>query len=145
MEVLISLLMVVILDQGTKYLIIENLRLHQSIPIIEDIFHLTYIRNQGAAFGILQGRLTFLIVVTMLAIILLALFYNELPIDNRFSRIILGLGIGGALGNLIDRVRLGYVVDFFDFRVWPVFNVADIAIVVTVAIFSYWLLVIEGK
>ncbi|MCK8826889.1 signal peptidase II [Natroniella acetigena] len=145
MEVLISLLLTVILDQGTKYLVMENLDLYQSIPIIEDIFHLTYIRNQGAAFGILQGRVTFLIIVTVLAIILLIVFYNELPVDNRFNRLILGLGIGGALGNLIDRVRLGYVVDFFDFRVWPVFNIADVAIVITVSIFSYWVVVIEGK
>ena len=131
------------LDQWSKYLIEQNVDLYQSIPVIQDVFHITYTRNQGAAFGILQGRRTFFIVITIVVLALLAYFYRELPLKNLVTRFAMGLAIGGIIGNFIDRVRLGYVIDFLDFRIWPIFNVADSAIVVAVIIFSYWFLVVE--
>ena len=98
--------------------------------VVEGFFYLTLVRNTGAAFGIFSnhGGLFFLI-VSCLAVITIAIFLRKKPVslprDLGFALI-----LGGAVGNLIDRVRLGYVVDFFDFRIWPVFNVADSAITV---------------
>ncbi len=131
------------LDQWTKYLIEQNVDLYQSIPVIEDLFHITYTRNPGAAFGILRGRRTFFIVITIVVLLLLIYFYRELQLESLVMRFALGLAVGGIVGNFIDRVRFGYVIDFLDFRVWPIFNVADSAIVVAVIIFSYWFLVVE--
>ncbi|GAB6100706.1 signal peptidase II [Halanaerocella petrolearia] len=144
MTILITFLITLVLDQVTKYMIVKEFILYQSMPIIENIFHLTYVQNRGAAFGILQGRVSFFIIVTLLLIAVLIYFLRELPLDNFLNCFALGLAIAGAIGNLIDRVRLGYVIDFFDFRVWPVFNIADSAIVVAVIIFSYWMLVIDA-
>ncbi|WP_027340315.1 signal peptidase II [Halonatronum saccharophilum] len=143
MLIIITFILTLVLDQLTKYLILTNFVLHQSMPIIENIFHLTYVRNEGAAFGILQGQRTFFILVTMLVIGLLIYFYRQLPLNSFWNRLALGLALGGAIGNLIDRIRLGYVIDFFDFRVWPVFNIADSAIVIAVIIYSYWILFLE--
>ncbi|GAB6138504.1 signal peptidase II [Halanaerobaculum tunisiense] len=144
MIIFFTFLTILILDQLTKYLVVKNFFLYQSIPIIKEFFHLTYVQNKGAAFGILQGRLIFFIVVTCLLVAMLIYFYQELPLDNLGNQIALGLALAGALGNLIDRIRLGYVIDFLDFRVWPVFNIADSAIVVAVFIFSYWILIIDA-
>lgn len=143
MIILITFVITLLLDQLTKYLVVQNFALYQSLPIIEDVFHLTYIQNRGAAFGILQGRLFFFIVVTCLLVAMLIYFYQELPLDNLGNQFALGLALAGALGNLIDRIRVGYVIDFLDFRVWPVFNIADSAIVIAVFIFSYWILIID--
>lgn len=130
MQLLFIALTTLILDQLTKYLVVQNMEVSQSIPIIPQIFHLTFVKNVGAAFGILANRIPFFIIVGVAAIILIILFYFKLKAENRLLRIALALVLGGALGNLLDRVRLGYVVDFFDFRIWPVFNVADCAIVI---------------
>ncbi|WP_041607658.1 signal peptidase II [Halobacteroides halobius] len=143
MVILIAFLVTLVLDQLTKYLVVKNFTLYQSIPIIKDVFHLTYVQNRGAAFGILQNQVTFFIVISIVVIGLLIYFYHELPLDNFWNRFALGLALGGTIGNLIDRVRVGYVIDFLDFRIWPVFNIADSAIVVGVSIFSYWMLVID--
>jgi signal peptidase II len=140
-----TFLAVLLVDQLTKYLVVTNFFVGKSIPIIEDVFHLTYVRNQGAAFGIMQGQQLFFIVVTIAIIVAVIIFYKELPLHNIMNRIALGLILGGAIGNLIDRIRLGYVIDFIDLRVWPVFNVADSAVVIAVVILSYWLLIIDNN
>ena len=138
-------LFTLVLDQLTKYIIINQFSLHQSIPIIEDIFHFTYVQNPGAAFGILKGQTTFFIIVTIIAVVGIIYLYNELEETGFLLYLALGLALGGIFGNLIDRIRFGYVIDFLDFRIWPVFNIADSAIVVAVAIFSYYLLIIEPR
>ena len=143
MIIFIVFLVTLLLDQVTKYLTIKYLALYESIPIIKDIFHLTYIQNRGTAFGILQGQSTFFIIVTLALVGLIVVFYRHLPLDDYLTRFGLGLALGGAIGNLIDRIRLGYVIDFLDFRVWPVFNIADSAIVIAVVMFSYWMLIID--
>jgi len=114
---------------------------HESIPIIENIFHITLVKNPGAAFGIFQGQTMFLVVVTIAIIFLLVGVYWKLARQNTILTIGLALQAGGAAGNLIDRIRFSYVVDFFDFRIWPVFNIADIAIVVGAIIIAWQILV----
>ena len=127
------------LDQFTKQAVIAHLDLHQSIEVIPGFFSLTYVRNTGAAFGILSGsekwRVYFFLTVGLLALILLFSFFYS----NHDKKLVLmgtGLVCGGAAGNLADRIRLGYVVDFFDFFIknyhWPAFNIADSAITVGV-------------
>ena len=112
---------------------------HASIPLIPGILHLTYVSNTGAAFGLLRGYsgLFILLAVAIAAWLVTELTRGEHPPLSRFA---LGLMLGGAVGNLIDRLRIGSVIDFIDLRVWPVFNVADSAITVGVALLI-WLAV----
>ncbi len=121
------------LDQSTKWAAHAWLAPNSSLPVIPGIFHLTYVQNTGAAFGIFRG-LPGLFILPALAIsgwLILELTRRDHP---PLSRLGLALMLGGAIGNLIDRVRLGHVVDFLDLRVWPVFNVADSAITIGVTV-----------
>ncbi|SKA02633.1 signal peptidase II [Selenihalanaerobacter shriftii] len=144
MLVFIVALIILILDQVTKLIIVQNFHVSESLPFIEDIFHLTYVKNFGAAFGILTNQRLFFIIVTLLVIIILLALYKQISKQGVLIKIATGLGIGGAIGNLIDRIRVGYVIDFLDFRVWPVFNIADSAIVIGVGIFFYWAIILDG-
>lgn len=137
--VLISLL-VLLLDQGSKYIVQHWMSVNQSIPLVPNIFHLTYVKNPGAAFGLLAYRTTFFIWVTLAVVLLILVFYRRLPGEKRLLRFALALQLGGALGNLLDRLRTGFVVDFLDFRVWPVFNLADSAIVVGMILLAWEIL-----
>ena len=116
----------------------------KSYPLITNIFHLTYAENTGAAFSILRDKQLLLIILTLIIIIAL-LFYliRNLKTDQIFLKLPLSLIIGGALGNLIDRVRLNYVVDMLDFTLinYPVFNMADVFVVSGVVIFAYTMLI----
>ena len=132
---------VVVLDQLTKWLVTSTMRLHESIPIIPDLFSLTYIRNSGAAFGILAGshagfRLVFFGLTSVLALALLGTIYVRLSPADWIGQVSVASIFGGAVGNLIDRIRSGEVIDFLDFSLlghhWPAFNVADAAITVGV-------------
>lgn len=136
---------VIIIDQLSKYIVLSNMTQLQSIPIIPQVFHLTYIQNPGAAFGVLAHRTSFFIVITILMIIGISIFYFRIERQNYFLRVGLALQVGGAVGNLIDRVRLGKVVDFLDFRVWPIFNLADSAIVIGVALICWEIIKSEKK
>jgi signal peptidase II len=119
-----------ILDQTSKAMV-QMLMYHgESIPVAPPVFYLTYILNPGAAFGLLAYQTPFFITVTVILAAGVLLGYNKLPQKRYLLRCGLGLIVGGALGNLVDRLRYGFVVDFLDFRVWPVFNLADTAIVV---------------
>jgi signal peptidase II len=120
----------ILLDQLSKYLVIQNLKEIGTIKVIEGFFHLHYLENRGAAFGLLQNQRTFFIIMTVFIIggILWYLIRHEQT--SQLLTIALSLIVGGAVGNFIDRVRFGYVVDFFDFLFWPVFNIADAAIVI---------------
>lgn len=119
-----------VLDQLSKFIVLQNMEQGQSIPIINQIFHLTYIQNPGAAFGLLAYRTTFFIFTTLAVVLGIIILYRRLGEKKGMLPLGMGLVVGGALGNLIDRLRYGKVVDFFDFRIWPVFNIADTAIVV---------------
>lgn len=129
--VFIIIFSILFLDQLSKTLATKNLLLNQSLPLIKGIFHLTLIHNRGAAFGVLKNQAQLFILVSLFAIILI--FWNLRK--NRHKKhslynISLSFILSGALGNLIDRLTLGYVIDFLDFRIWPVFNIADSAITV---------------
>ena len=133
MNFVIVALLVVIFDQLTKYYVVENFYLGESVPVIENIFHWTYILNPGAAFGMLEGSRWFFVVIAVG--VLGGIWYMKDEINEGGWMMQYGAALfgGGAIGNLIDRARSGLVIDFFDFRIWPVFNVADIAICVGVA------------
>ncbi|MCM8795607.1 MAG: signal peptidase II [Candidatus Omnitrophica bacterium] len=132
----IPILFILALDQFTKYLVTKSLILHESFPVIKGIFHLTLVANRGAAFGILKDQTLVFIFTAILVIILISvhlspIFSKGLRKDkgkHGVYRIAMAFILSGALGNLIDRLRFGYVIDFLDLRIWPVFNLADCAI-----------------
>ena len=129
---------VVALDQLSKYLVISNMDVGESIPLIKNFLSITYVRNPGAAFGVLPHRTVFLIAVTVVVIGLIIYFYRTVPAGYAILRLGMALQLGGALGNLIDRVRRVSVVDFIDLKFFPpVFNLADMFIVFGVIIFIY--------
>lgn len=143
MNFLIVALLVVILDQLTKYYVVSNFYLGESVPVIENIFHWTYILNPGAAFGMLEGSRWFFVVIAIAVIGGIWYMRDELNEGGWMMQYGAALFGGGAVGNLIDRMRSGLVIDFFDFRIWPVFNVADIAICVGVAMILWKVLETE--
>lgn len=131
----------IVFDQASKANIMQTMRLHESIPIIPDFFNLTYIRNPGAAFGLLssssQGfRLVFFGLTSLFALGLLGMIFFRLHPDDWAGQLSIAGILGGAIGNLLDRLRFGEVIDFLDFYIngyhWPAFNVADAAISVGV-------------
>lgn len=138
-EIGISVLLAGI-DQAAKLGIVSAMRLGQSIPLLPGVFHITYIENPGAAFGLFAHQRAFFIAVGLLMLAAGAAFYRRLLREGPLVRFGAALFFGGAAGNLIDRIRLGRVVDFLDFRVWPVFNIADIGICAGVACILYALL-----
>lgn len=128
---------IVALDQFTKALVMKSMVPGQSIPIVQDVFHLTYVLNPGAAFGILSNQRAFLLITGAVLILATAYFYPLLKKSDGYLQFGATAILSGAVANLIDRLQTGYVVDFFDFRIWPVFNVADIAIVVGMGFMIY--------
>lgn len=127
------------IDQFTKYLAVKHLKNQESFVIIKGVFQLHYLENRGAAFGLLQNKVVFFVLGALLVTGLLAYCYGKFPLTRRFLpiRICMVLGCAGALGNLIDRISHKYVVDFFYFE-WidfPIFNVADIYVVVACILF----------
>lgn len=138
-------LAVVILDQFSKYIVVENMALGESIPIIEEVFHLTYILNPGAAFGMFAHNRMFFIAIAVIVIGIIIWARREILASPWEVKAGCGLFLGGAIGNLIDRARQGLVIDFFDFRIWPVFNIADIAICIGVGLIIWNLLKTELK
>jgi signal peptidase II len=150
----ISVLGIVALDQLTKYIVDRIMPLHGSIEVIEDFFNLTYIRNTGAAFGIFAGsaaafRLPFLVLVSTAAIVFILIMIRRLRDDQTGLLVALAFVLGGAIGNLIDRLVYGEVIDFLDVYWssyhWPAFNIADSFITVGVAITVYYLIGTKGE
>jgi signal peptidase II len=145
---------ILIADQVTKFIVDQKMPLHHSIPVIDNLFSLTYIRNTGAAFGIFSGsaaafRLPFLILFSTIAIGFILMMLRRLP--DRETGLITALAfiLGGAIGNLIDRIAYGEVIDFLDFYWsrfhWPAFNLADSFITVGVLITVYYLIKAKGE
>lgn len=135
------------IDQLSKVWALKSLKEIGSIPIIQNVFHLTYVENRGAAFGMLQNNQTIFIIVALAASVF-GLYYLHTKKVNILGRAGIILIISGAIGNLIDRVRLGFVVDYFDFRfIWEyVFNVADVFVVVgTIMLCAYIIFFDEEK
>ncbi len=146
MLVLILGLIVVLLDQLTKLWVRASFIYGgEPQPVIPGFFNLVYVRNEGAAWGMFGGQMPILIILSIAVLILLAVYHRKVLNPTLDHRIALGLMVGGICGNLIDRVRVGWVTDFLDFYVggyhWPSFNVADSAICIAVGIYllsSLW-------
>jgi signal peptidase II len=124
-----TMAVVIALDQAVKFLIRGWLHPSQSVPVFEGYFHITHVRNTGAAFGLMPGQRTLFIITSMLVLAAIGLYWWRARPRSLVLAVSLGLVSGGAIGNLIDRVFEGRVTDFFDFRIFPVFNIADMAIV----------------
>lgn len=144
-----------VLDILTKYLVATNLTYSDRIPVIEGFFYLTHVRNTGAAFGLFQKvpveiSQKFFVAITVVAIVIIIQFFRKLAPGDRLPAFALALILGGAVGNLIDRLRFKEVVDFLHFvlwggYVWPDFNLADTWIVVGVSLLVLELLASEGE
>ncbi|MDJ0785002.1 MAG: signal peptidase II [Desulfosarcinaceae bacterium] len=137
---------IVVLDQASKAIVLQHFQLYDSISVIPGFFNLTYIRNPGGAFGVLAGGSTVLRNLLFfgagtVALGMILYFLHATPDRDRLMRFTLALIFGGAIGNMIDRLRFGEVVDFLDFNLvfmrWPAFNVADSAITVGILLFVY--------
>lgn len=133
--IIISIILLCI-DQISKLLVVNLLTKTDSIAIIKNFFYLTYINNDGAAFSILVGKRVLLILIAVLVIVMLIRYIKKNNIQNKLELVSISLIIGGSLGNLIDRVVRGYVIDFLDFKIFnynfPIFNLADTFIVIGV-------------
>ncbi len=137
-------LLLVAADQLSKFWIRSNLATGESLFKV-GFFRLTRVHNSGAAFGLFQGQsflLTIIALVSVAALLLYVFFFHhKFPfLDNRLGKLALGLVLSGTVGNLIDRIRFGYVTDFIDVGIWPAFNIADSAIVVGIIMLAYSLL-----
>ncbi|HVO70863.1 MAG TPA: signal peptidase II [Aggregatilineaceae bacterium] len=136
-------LLVILVDQASKAYAVAHLALYESwmpFDLLEPLFRFTLVRNTGAAFGLFpQGGSVFLIVAIVVSVVI-TYYYRQMPSGAWLTRLALGLQLGGALGNVIDRIRLGYVVDFFHVEYWPVFNVADSCIVIGVTLLAFEML-----
>ena len=139
-----SFLGIVLIDQLVKYYVEMTMLPGESIPVASPFFHITFVLNPGAAFGIFRDQQWLFLVTAVFFVVGFLAFYAR----PRRSGCLIHYGsvalAAGAVSNLIDRIRIGHVVDFFDFRVWPVFNVADIAIVLGTAA-VLWALFIQKK
>ena len=130
------------LDQYTKYLAATKLIHYDTIPLIQDVFHLTFVKNRGAVFGIMQNQQCFFIIVTFIILMVMIYYIISKRPDSKLLMSCISMVIGGAIGNLIDRILRGYVVDFLDFTLinFPVFNIADSFVVIGAILLSYYFL-----
>ena len=124
---------IVILDQATKFLIKSSLQPNQSLPLIENIFHLTYTTNTGSAFGLFKNFNSIFVIISFIVASYIIYYILKSGNKKNSAYIILGMLLGGTIGNLTDRIFFGYVIDFIDFRIWPVFNIADSAVSISIA------------
>ncbi len=160
-------LSVYLFDQISKWVIKESMQLHESIPVLGDFFRLTYVENPGMAFGIQISDNVFFTVFAIIASIVILLYLFKLRMEETWARVAMSVILGGAIGNLTDRILRGQVVDFFDFEFfditipafnilslhfsgyslqrWPIFNVADIAVSVGMVMLLIYILFLEGK
>jgi signal peptidase II len=129
--IFLTSLLIVVLDQLIKFMILKYIPFKFSIQIIPKIFYLTHIRNYGAAFGLLQNSSQLLMWFSIIVIGVILYLFDEIP-KEKYVQIFAALILGGTSGNLIDRLRFGYVIDFLDFQIWPAFNLADSAITIGV-------------
>lgn len=140
----IPFILFLIADQAVKHLVRTTMVEGQSIPVIENIFHITYIENPGAAFGILANQRMLFLILTALIVGVMVYLYFSLHNKKSLTAISLGIVVSGAIGNFIDRFMQGTVTDFLDFRIWPIFNIADICICVGLALICYFV-IIKGE
>lgn len=140
----LTALLTVLLDQAAKWAAIHYLSSVDSLAVLPGVFHLTLVHNTGIAFGLLQHMPVLLTIFITFSIVLITIWLVQSRRSSALARFSIALILGGALGNWIDRMRYGAVIDFFDFRIWPVFNIADSAITVGMAGYC-WLLFTEKR
>ncbi|MFH1478851.1 MAG: signal peptidase II [Candidatus Omnitrophota bacterium] len=127
------ILLILLFDQSTKLWVKDTLNIGESIPLIKNILHITFVSNTGAAFGLFKQSTAIFIIISIVAVFIIgSIIIRSILKRQFFDSIVFNLSLSlifsGALGNLIDRVKYGYVVDFIDVRIWPVFNISDISI-----------------
>ena len=145
---IITSLLLVVLDQVTKYIIVKTMTIGQSIPLINGVLHITSHRNFGAAWGILEGQIEFFVLITIASLGVFAYFAKDVDFKTKFLySTSIAMLIGGTIGNFIDRVGGKGVVDFIDFKIinFPIFNVADICLTCGCAILAFYLIFLESK
>ncbi len=142
-------LLVIIIDQVSKLIVISKMEVHESIPIIDSFFYITSHRNRGAAWGILQDQMIFFYIITLIVVVVLVYYLQQYGKKQKTLALGLSLILGGALGNFIDRFFRKEVVDFLDFKLftydYPIFNIADSALVIGVAIVIIYTLLEDRK
>lgn len=137
---------IIIFDRVVKNIVSSNMLVGETIPLIENIFHITYVQNRGAAFSMWEQQ--WLILILMPAVVMIAgmvMIFLKRKTWNKFYLVSAAFICGGGLGNLIDRIMQGYVVDLFDFRVFPVFNIADIFICAGCGLLLIYVIFLERK
>ena len=149
MYLVLVAILVIFADQASKILVEKRMEVGQSIPIVADFFRLTFVRNAGGAFGISLGGEWFYLVASIVAIVFIFLYFRRMSAMGAGPQISLAMILGGALGNLVDRLRYGTVTDFLDFGIgrlrWPVFNLADAAVTVGIVVFLLSLLLKKAE
>jgi signal peptidase II len=133
---------VILIDQYTKYIVRHNFIEGKSVKLLNNVVYLTYVKNQGAAFGMLQGGRWIFVAIALIVIVFMLLSIKFI-VANNVLLIGSSLLMGGIIGNAIDRVFLGFVTDFIDFRFWPVFNVADSAVDIGLGIIVLYFVLYE--
>ena len=136
---------IIALDQFSKGLIVSRMTPGESIPVIKNFFHITYLLNPGAAFGIFPNQRLFFIVAGIFLLVSAAYFYPKLKKSDTVLKFGVVSLVSGAVANLIDRAQSGLVVDFLDFRVWPIFNIADVAIILGTFVIIYAVIFTMGE
>lgn len=137
--IFLSAFLVIFLDQLSKFIIRGSLKLNESIPVIKNIFHITYVTNTGSFFGILKGFQLPLIFFSLFVIGVIFYYIGKIKENDKLLQIFIGFILGAVIGNLIDRVIFGNVIDFLDFRIWPVFNIADSFITISIVFLIIYL------
>ena len=134
------------IDQALKYLVGSNMKVGESIPLIGNIVHITYVKNSGGAFSILQAQTGLLTVVSIaLTAVIIVYLYIKRSSGGISLRLSLSLICAGGLGNLIDRIRLGAVTDFIDFRVFPIFNFADMCVCCGCGLLFIYMIILDRR
>jgi len=139
-------LVLIVIDQSIKYIVQNNMFLGQPYPVIEDFLYLNYIKNTGIAFGLFKNNNLFMIIIISIILLILLYFYKQEK--NKFFslKISVTLLVSGAIGNLIDRLFYGFIIDYIDFIFWPAFNLADALIVIgSILLGIYIIFIAEAK
>jgi len=139
--IFVIVILITALDQIIKILIINNFPLGLPHPIIENIFNITYVKNTGIAFGMFKGNNLVMIILNIIIITIITVLLYSMDFDNIFFKLSAGFIIGGALGNLIDRINRGFIVDYLDLSFWPTFNLADSMVVIGGIMLAIFLLI----
>ncbi|MCP8616584.1 signal peptidase II [Salirhabdus salicampi] len=142
-------IIIIVIDQWSKWIIDKTMMIHEQIPVIENVFYITSHRNRGAAWGILQGQMWFFYIVTAIVVIAIVYYLQKYGKEQPLLGVSLALILGGAIGNFIDRLFRKEVVDFLDVYIlnydYPIFNIADSALVTGVILFMIYTFLDERK